>query len=257
MSHEKLAASPPAFLLWILAIGGAGFAAGFFGPLALNPEANQGPLLGIFITGPGGVILGAILYVICRTTHVSAARQWTVMACAGVLLALATLFVCLPGPRLRGYVVDAQIVGCKAPAQLSDQAVQYWEQRVKAVTWAAPRSGWEADSRQRLEADPAVVLDVLVLRRNGIDESRKPWSAGSISTRGWFPANENKTYYAQFAGSACSDYPLQSKALLFVAYDPDVRPPTADNWPPRDLPAFLNLQSLTLVPPEYQAAAGN
>ena len=33
-------------------LGGIGFAAGFFGPIILNPEANQGPLLGIFITGP-------------------------------------------------------------------------------------------------------------------------------------------------------------------------------------------------------------
>lgn len=43
----------PAFVL-----GGIGFAAGFFGPMVFAPEANQGPLLGIFITGPGGFLLG-------------------------------------------------------------------------------------------------------------------------------------------------------------------------------------------------------
>jgi hypothetical protein len=41
-------------------VGGIGFAAGFFGPILLAPEANQGPLLGIFITGPIGVLLGAV-----------------------------------------------------------------------------------------------------------------------------------------------------------------------------------------------------
>ena len=41
-------------------LGGIGFAAGFFGPVLLMPEANQGPLLGIFITGPIGVVLGAV-----------------------------------------------------------------------------------------------------------------------------------------------------------------------------------------------------
>jgi len=41
-------------------LGGIGFAAGFFGPIILNPEANQGPLLGIFITGPLGVVIGGI-----------------------------------------------------------------------------------------------------------------------------------------------------------------------------------------------------
>jgi|SRR5579863_9500599 hypothetical protein len=40
--------------------GGIGFSAGFFGPLILNPGANQGPLPGIFITGPLGFLAGAV-----------------------------------------------------------------------------------------------------------------------------------------------------------------------------------------------------
>ena len=43
-----------------LIVGGIGFCAGFFGPMVLAPDANQGPLLGIFITGPLGAVLGAI-----------------------------------------------------------------------------------------------------------------------------------------------------------------------------------------------------
>jgi hypothetical protein len=39
-------------------VGAIGFAGGFFGPIFLAPEANQGPLLGIFITGPLGFVLG-------------------------------------------------------------------------------------------------------------------------------------------------------------------------------------------------------
>lgn len=45
-------------LTWGLAIGGLAFAIGFFGPMILAPDANQGPLLGIFITGPLGLLLG-------------------------------------------------------------------------------------------------------------------------------------------------------------------------------------------------------
>ncbi len=43
---------------WALLLGAVGFALGFFGPMILAPGANQGPLLGIFITGPGGFLLG-------------------------------------------------------------------------------------------------------------------------------------------------------------------------------------------------------
>ena len=46
--------------LLLLAVGGLGFALGFFGPMLLAPDANQGPLLGIFITGPLGFLAGLV-----------------------------------------------------------------------------------------------------------------------------------------------------------------------------------------------------
>ena len=50
-------------------VGGFGFAAGFFGPIIFAPGANQGPLLGIFITGPLGFLLGGsggfVYWLIC------------------------------------------------------------------------------------------------------------------------------------------------------------------------------------------------
>ncbi len=39
---------------------GVGFTGGIADPLILAPNANQGPLLGIFITGPLGFVAGAV-----------------------------------------------------------------------------------------------------------------------------------------------------------------------------------------------------
>lgn len=47
-------------VLGAVILGGVGFAGGFFGPIIFMPGANQGPLLGIFITGPLGFICGAV-----------------------------------------------------------------------------------------------------------------------------------------------------------------------------------------------------
>ncbi|MFO1498834.1 MAG: hypothetical protein U1G07_10650 [Verrucomicrobiota bacterium] len=47
-------------LIGALILGGFGLAAGFFGPIIFTPAANQGPLLGIFVTGPVGVLIGFI-----------------------------------------------------------------------------------------------------------------------------------------------------------------------------------------------------
>lgn len=44
-----------------IALGLAGFILGFFGPIILSPSSNQGPLLGIFLTGPVGFFVGLFL----------------------------------------------------------------------------------------------------------------------------------------------------------------------------------------------------
>lgn len=43
---------------WALIIGGIGFLGGFVGPVVFTPDSNQGPLLGILITGPLGFLAG-------------------------------------------------------------------------------------------------------------------------------------------------------------------------------------------------------
>ena len=48
-------------LIGAVILGGIGFSAGFFGPIIFAPEANQGPLLGLFFTGPLGFLLGGIV----------------------------------------------------------------------------------------------------------------------------------------------------------------------------------------------------
>jgi hypothetical protein len=42
-------------------IGGISFIAGFVGPMIFMPKSNQGPMLGIFITGPLGFAAGAVI----------------------------------------------------------------------------------------------------------------------------------------------------------------------------------------------------
>ncbi|TGP66964.1 hypothetical protein EN858_34710 [Mesorhizobium sp. M4B.F.Ca.ET.215.01.1.1] len=51
-------------LKWGAILGIVGFLGGFVGPVIFTPEANQGPLLGIFITGPLGFVLGLVGFVL-------------------------------------------------------------------------------------------------------------------------------------------------------------------------------------------------
>ncbi|MCX4189771.1 hypothetical protein [Methylophaga sp. OBS3] len=51
---------PQSLLGWTLAgsllLGLIGFVAGYFGPMLLAPDAPQGPLLGVFVTGPMSLV---------------------------------------------------------------------------------------------------------------------------------------------------------------------------------------------------------
>ena len=60
-------------------LGGIGFAAGFFGPIFLTPRSNQGPLLGIFFTGPLGFIIGVAIGSLYAHFRVRRARQVVVL----------------------------------------------------------------------------------------------------------------------------------------------------------------------------------
>jgi hypothetical protein len=44
-----------------LIVGSISFLCGFIGPMIFMPDANQGPLIGIFFTGPIGFLVGCIL----------------------------------------------------------------------------------------------------------------------------------------------------------------------------------------------------
>ena len=48
-------------LVGAASLGFIAFVAGFVGPIIFTPEANQGPLLGIFITGPLGFVVGGLI----------------------------------------------------------------------------------------------------------------------------------------------------------------------------------------------------
>jgi hypothetical protein len=60
-TESQAAGLGPSLVLGALIGGGAGFALGFFGPMVFAPGANQGPMLGIFITGPLGLPVGALI----------------------------------------------------------------------------------------------------------------------------------------------------------------------------------------------------
>ena len=80
-------------VLWTMVIGGISFVAGFAGPLLLS-TSNLGPLLGIFVTGPLGFLVGGLVGALrvskrsARLSSILIALVWTLTLAYTYLAAL-------------------------------------------------------------------------------------------------------------------------------------------------------------------------
>jgi hypothetical protein len=227
---------------WVLALGGVGFAAGFLGPMLLNPGANQGPMAGIFITGPGGALLGLVMGLVSRIVRASPARQRQVLVGAALALSLGTLYVCLPEPETEGVLIDGSVQACQSPVELEDAAIQDWQRRIDAAPWGEPRRGWREDVDRMLGEAVGVVLTVEVQRESRILRHRKPWDAGRKTTAGWTSVQETRRYFAKFAGTDCAAY-ADPVPTLYVRYGQGSRV-----WPPDDAANFLGVARVEEAP---------
>ena len=239
-------------LKFAVALGVTGFVAGFFGPIALNPEANQGPLLGIFITGPLGALAGVVLGAIFRFLRVTDALRHRVLASLCAALGTGTLFFCLPEPAVRGYVIEANLEACTSPSHAFAAALEEWEDAVARVTWATPPADWKETARRNVDRDPGAVLTMRVARRTTVYEHRKPWNSGNKTAGPWVAVDEAERYYAD-AGTSCSEYAARGRELYTPFTDSRSNPnEPARVWPPTDTTGFLRLMELGPVPAEYR-----
>jgi len=60
---------------WGCIVGFVGFAIGFFGTMLWAPDANQGPLLGIFVTGPFGFAATSTVILVVGALRDRSARR--------------------------------------------------------------------------------------------------------------------------------------------------------------------------------------
>lgn len=238
-------------LRWILLLGAAGFAAGFFGPLVFVPEANQGPLVGIFISGPAGAALGLALYAVCSLLRVSARTQWRCLYATLAVVVLATLLRVQPEPALRGYIYDSAVTSCTTPLATEAAVLASWRERIAEVTWAAPRAGWEQDMRAALRSAPGVLVTLALAQQRSIFENRKPWNRGVLFATPWSAANGEKSFYD--AAGNCADFPAGLQLRSFQRYDLNGRIEPPADWPPRPLESIILASPYATVPAEYAA----
>lgn len=250
MSEPTAGRKPPGFL-WVVLLGAAGFCSGFFGPMLFVPEANQGPLVGIFISGPAGIVLGLVFWVIFLLVTVSGRAQWRLLGGLCTAGIIATLLAVQPEPATKGYLYEVEIRGHRPPAATADKTVADWKQRIAGVTWAQPRAGWEAQMRAVLAADQGLVLDTVLLRQRSVMIHRKPWNRGRLFATAWVTKEDTRSFY--FPAGSLSSVPAPAERLqFFLPHDSTARTQAPDIWPPTDVAGFILMSVLEPVPEAYR-----
>jgi len=221
--------------------------------MVLNPESNLGPIIGLLFTGPGGAFAGAVLGLIFAVLSVSETARRRVLMIASTVLALGTLYFCLPKPAVRGYLIDARVEACERPEQELDAAMTIWDAAVSRVTWAPAGANWKEIATTNVKNAPGVVLTMRITRKSAILRHRQPWDRNLSSASAWIAVDELKKYYADDEGSDCPLYLARQGQLYWPAVESNsdaIRP--AKVWPPTDVLGFLQLQTLGPIPAQFQ-----
>jgi hypothetical protein len=244
----------PSIVRWVVVLGAAGFVSGYVGPLILDPDANQGPLLGLFIAGPGGMLAGLVLGILLRLLPLEDGRCRQALWAAASVVTLATLYASIPGPARIGSVIDAQIVDCTPARNAVDDAITSWEKSIEKVTWALPAANWKERARRSIDDADGVVLTVRITRRSLVYQLRAPWNRTRKTAGPWTPVELSARYYANDKGGSCAPYLERDPGRYWPFSDSSGSPShPSKEWPPVTEPAsFLELQILGPVPAEVQ-----
>jgi hypothetical protein len=234
-------------LLSAILVGAAGFVCGYFGPLALNPESNQGPLLGLFITGPLSVLLGLGFGVVAALRPMSPARFATCLSTLAAAVGATTLYLALPEDRWQGFVIEAEVRDCRQPATAVVAAQDRWRLLNRDTPWRTPRPGWESEIPRMLQEDQGAVVTLYVKHRWDIYEQRKPWNRGNLHARN-LHVTRPEQYFVR--GKDCQSPELAIGRQIRSA--PEWEPSSVS--PPAILPTFLGLNVLKLVPASFERA---
>jgi hypothetical protein len=230
--------------LWAATLGVTGFLCGFIGPMVLNPWANQGPMAGIFITGPGGALLGALLGALVAAAGVRpdpARRLRLGTTAAG---ALAVLYVALPAPGYESTVLDLDVRGCAPALSWRDRAFDDWQERLAATTWADPPPDWQP-AFERAAAAGSIVSGEVVRRREVLS-GRAPWNRGTRLVDEWTTTRSRRMLRRNdfYVAGGCDGFAPGTRGI-YLAREADREDET---FPPADPSLFLHMVRLESLP---------
>jgi len=246
-SNPTAPAGAPNVLLSGVLVGAVGLVCGFVGPIYFD-AGNLGPLLGLFMTGPGGFILGIGTAVVLARSEARPEVARRVLGAVAFITAGVTLLLSIPNSRYVGDLLEATPVSCRPAVEAIPDAVVRWEQRFKEHPDWKVRSEWKEQASRMAAAEPAIVLTMQVYRHRRIDELRKPWNRGTIQPQPWQVGGAHfaTEYFLRRDGGSCLGFELGVRQPFAIQVS------SPEGTPPTVLHFFLGLPEVGPVPPQLR-----
>lgn len=242
----KLVLSP---LGQALILGATGFFAGYVFPIWRTPYANQGPLLGIFFTGPLGFVAGLAIGLLVKLLHVRPLVAGPILLALCLSMTAWVYSMCEPEDRWESELIYGSIENCTAPVKLLPEVLTSWEQSIRINPQKTVATTWREDVAVTLKESSVQVANVRVLGKRPIFIGRHVNNRGHRYAGDWILEGGSSRYFvsSELCGHENSD------AAVYLSHLPEW--PEHERFPPDDASRLLNLQLLSVPPQEYQAWA--
>ncbi len=101
-------------LIWAITLGLVGLVFGSFVPSLLDADpGNMQPIVGMFFTGPAGVLLGVVLGAVVGISGLSASgRKWFLLG-AAIVYAGGIVMLTVPYYHFVTWLIDGEIAACQ------------------------------------------------------------------------------------------------------------------------------------------------
>ncbi len=226
---------------WATVLGIVGFVCGFIGPMVLASNADQGPMLGIFITGPGGALLGAILGGVVGLLKVPELLVSRALYSVAIIEAVVILYFCIPSPRFYADIVDGEVRQCILPGSLREKTVDLLNEITATHPPLSKPIHWGQAFDRALAENKGVVIEVHVFRHSKLYENQARWNHGTLVAEPWVSEEEEKRYFASYLGKDCASYTHGSRSLLMATGQVAI-------WPPAYIAEMLELKVAEPLP---------
>lgn len=216
-------------------VGSAGLIPGFYLPIFLNPGANQGPFLGLFVTGPTSFVCGIIIGIVFQIFNFKRVTKIIILSPIVTAIICWTTVLSLPEDLLLSRNISGEILHRSNPIERLNSRIKWWDELIKNEAYIRPTLDWKGKIKNIFETEQGCLVTVNVHALRMTNLRKRPWNSGDTIV---IDKGENGREELYIRGCSCSEIRETNLDYNVIEVEFD------SVSPPLNIAAFLGVNSL-------------